>query len=643
MAQDVLTMEVFRQELQETLQRELQNTKAQIVETLVEQLKYKRPTSNRPAIGPLRSTQRKTTISKENGRASATNGSPREMVKTESIRSATTDPMSFRLVSTCSEDMEDMESGSHYQGMLSAAANRKRALGTLSKQKRNSVLKEQLADVAPNISGQPSVHVDQVHGTRYSVLTGLPAKHLEKELQEVTLDLGESLLSSTASALQLVQSDPLDRSGGVHYVPPNTLRGYQHRLKHLVFSNTFVNLTAIVIFANVIFIGFGIDWEARHSTAAKEVPITFKIFNLAFFILFSIEIVLRILADDIHFFCGAQNLFDFSLVLIQSTEVLEDWHITNAGQGDAWVVLRILRILRMGRILRLTRAMHLFDELSNLLDSISSSMQSLVWVLIMVAFITYGVGVILTHIVSEYRATAPDVDEATTRKLNQLYGTVDRSMLVLYEVISQGTAWGKVMTPLTDNITPWISVIFVAYTAFVFFAMMNVVTSFFVDNTIRSVDQSRNTKMALQLWGMFKTDDGAPIEGITSEVFEMYLDTPEMTAYLASLDLTSEDTKQYGFFQLLDADGSGEIDADELVRGCLRLRGSAKQVDLCALMCMHRQDMNSMFELHEQTTGSLQKIEAWIQAQQATSTESVAQPQQATSTPSTAAATPPEK
>ena len=45
------------------------------------------------------------------------------------------------------------------------------------------------------------------------------------------------------------------------------------------------------------------------------------------------------------------------------------------------------------------------------------------------------------------------------------------------------------------------------------------------------------------------------------------------------------------FFSLLDADGSGTIDADELVRGCVRLRGTSRQVDLCLFTLKHTQDI----------------------------------------------------
>eukprot|EP00929_Paragymnodinium_shiwhaense_P111918 TRINITY_DN80191_c0_g1_i1.p1 TRINITY_DN80191_c0_g1~~TRINITY_DN80191_c0_g1_i1.p1 ORF type:complete len:604 (+),score=116.78 TRINITY_DN80191_c0_g1_i1:115-1926(+) len=356
----------------------------------------------------------------------------------------------------------------------------------------------------------------------------------------------------------------------------------------------FVNMQAVVIFSNVLFVGAGIDYEARHWKGDERVTDPMKYVDTGFFIFFLVELILRIAGDKLAFFVGCANLFDMFLVLCQAFDVLSEWHVMDAVAGTQGLnVLRVLRVLRMGRVLRLLKVFHLFDELSNLIESISKSLRSLFWVLIIVTFMTYAFGVVLTHLVAEFRAAAgvDALDDETNFKLDLYYGTVTRSMLVLYEVMSQGVAWANIMKPLTTHISPYIAFLFIAYTAFVTFAMMNVVTSFFVDNTIRSVEESRNMKMAMALWGIFQGEDGTPLTGITPEQFYSYTEKPEMITFLNSLDLNPEECKDFGFFELLDSDGSGEVDAEELVRGCLKLRGSAKAVDLASMARIVRETM----------------------------------------------------
>merc|ERR1712232_1318594 len=105
--------------------------------------------------------------------------------------------------------------------------------------------------------------------------------------------------------------------------------------------------------------------------------------------------------------------------------------------------------------------------------------------------------------------------------------------------------WDNAMRPLWVHITPCIAVMFVIYTAFVFFAIFNVVTSYFVDNTIRSVEEARNTRMAIALWELFVSEDGTIPEGISKAQFNEALHAHEMKAYLSALDLTEEDVESY--------------------------------------------------------------------------------------------------
>merc|ERR1712151_172809 len=58
-------------------------------------------------------------------------------------------------------------------------------------------------------------------------------------------------------------------------------------------------------------------------------------------------------------------------------------------------------------------------------------------------------------------------------------------------------------------------------------------------------------------------------------------------AVLATLELEPEDA--WALFRLLDKDVSLNIDAEEFVKGCLRLKGSARSIDLA--MAMHDQQM----------------------------------------------------
>merc|ERR1740121_2840658 len=54
-----------------------------------------------------------------------------------------------------------------------------------------------------------------------------------------------------------------------------------------------------------------------------------------------------------------------------------------------------------------------------------------------------------------------------------------------------------------------------------------------------------------------------------------------MDALLASLDLEISDVD--AFFNLLDYDGNGAVDIDEFTLGCMRLKGTARSLDVARL------------------------------------------------------------
>jgi len=64
------------------------------------------------------------------------------------------------------------------------------------------------------------------------------------------------------------------------------------------------------------------------------------------------------------------------------------------------------------------------------------------------------------------------------------------------------------------------------------------------------------------------------------------LQDPQLVTYFHAIGLDT--TEAMGLFQLLDEDGSGTVSIDEFVTGFLRLKGTAKAVDMVTLMYENR-------------------------------------------------------
>ncbi|CAE7707619.1 Scn11a [Symbiodinium pilosum] len=314
--------------------------------------------------------------------------------------------------------------------------------------------------------------------------------------------------------------------------------------------------------------GIQADWMVAH--IGQTAPEAFDMFENLFAVIFTCELAMRILVYHIRFFRTAEwkwNLFDSVVVGLQIIDIVS----TIAVGPDANVssetgnlsFMRIIRLMRLLRILRLMRLLRFVQELRSMVMSIAASLKSLMWTIILLAFLMYGVGVCLTQMIADRGLEEPRI-MVLSPDLKSYYGSLPEALVSLFQGITGGIDWNDLLEPLEEQISPWLAVVFVLYIAFAVLAMMNVVTGIFVESALQSTRADEEKEVRAQLDDMFKS-----------------LENPEMKRCFESLGFDMAEA--YGLFNLLDTDQSGEIDCEELLEGCLRLRGSANAIDVATL------------------------------------------------------------
>jgi len=160
-------------------------------------------------------------------------------------------------------------------------------------------------------------------------------------------------------------------------------------------------------------------------------------------------------------------------------------------------------------------------------------------------------------------------------------------MLALLMTIAGGIDWKDAAVPLME-VSALAFMIYLMYVLFMTFCVLNVVTGIFCQCAVETAQQDRENVIRYQLEekenyvktlkALFEMWDDNGNGKCTVKEFENHLHDPETRALLGSLDIQPRDA--VALFDMLDADGSGEIDLDEFITGCITLRGGAKAIHL---------------------------------------------------------------
>lgn len=248
---------------------------------------------------------------------------------------------------------------------------------------------------------------------------------------------------------------------------------------------------------------------------------------------------------------------------------------------------RIIRITRLVKAVRLARIFRFVMAFRLLISSILHTLKSLFWALMLLVLIIYVFAVLFTQAVNDH-LTDPDVkyDVLFEKASEEYFAGLPVTMLSLFMSISGGVSWENVIAPLKEVSLVWV-VVYLFYISFTYFAVLNVVTAVFCQSAIDGAQNDHASKVHAilankeqhltkisTLFQKFGAEGGV----ITFEQFQKNLKAAEVREYFQTLGLDVWDA--WSFFKLLDEDGGGEVEIEEFLMGCLRLRGQATAMDV---------------------------------------------------------------
>jgi len=265
-----------------------------------------------------------------------------------------------------------------------------------------------------------------------------------------------------------------------------------------------------------------------------------------------------------------------------------------------------------------------FRELRLMLMAVHRSMVALFWCLVLLAFILYVFGLIIiqgvtAHIIDNSDAlSSQDID----RYLKH-FGSMQSTMLSLYKAVTGGADW-QIYFDIVSEAGGIYALLFIFYTAFFTFVVMNILTGMIVENVVKLADKGDDSLMIMfrqkqidvmnDAQHVFRKIDTDGSGTINMEEFQEGMLSDQVLVLMNSLDLEVRDAEWF-FKMLLQISDTGEVDSDSFVDTCIKMKGTAKSIDLQCLAYetkLIRRSLRDVEEMVDQM-GSLKDIEKMVQ------------------------------
>jgi len=375
-------------------------------------------------------------------------------------------------------------------------------------------------------------------------------------------------------------------------------------------------LVNFMIIANGVIVGVQTDAGANHQQFFTILEVTFVSF-------FTIEMFLRMYITGIryHFFgndCG-WNIFDASVMGISYGDLTLTFLQKSLGGDISLSVVRLIRLTRLSRMLRMLR-FKCFQELALMIKGLMGGFRTLVWATVLLIFAIYVIAVFSTALIGK---TTGNLEPT----IKVLFSKVGMSMFTGFRCFTgdcTDEAGNSIPLKLESYFGFPFALAYCTTTMMVTFGIFNIIIAIYIEKTLdaakiqslmdkktrdrESLRVAHVTKRllkkfcrAVRFFGKDVQDDRAhgikmgkllndatheeedEIEDfdmtISKDLFLLVIQHKEVQALLDELDIPHD---RASLFDVLDADGSGDLEVTELVHGFLKVRGDARKSDVVA-------------------------------------------------------------
>jgi len=338
----------------------------------------------------------------------------------------------------------------------------------------------------------------------------------------------------------------------------------------------------------------------------------------AFAVIFSVEMALRLLAHEGGYFSNLWNAGELCAVVTMVWSTYSPAR-TLTSIANAMVVLRFVRPERLLLVVGYLRFAPQIGgvHLRLLLLACKTSIGALCWATVLLICLLLLSSIVFVQGATTYVDDASPLDPLV-EDLREHFRSVPITMLTLF-VCLLGEADFKAVIHLLSKVSLWYLVLFIALLLFLTLSVTNVIVGVFVSDAIEVAKNDREINMRDQmleakqnmndlkeLWSVLDVNQQ---QALTLDQFREQMRRPDVKQLFSKFKLDTSDAE--GFFNLMDADRTGEVDVEEFIVGCMRVRGMSNDVDTG----MTVQETKVLAKRMHRTMKTIQKQSATVQSE----------------------------
>jgi len=354
----------------------------------------------------------------------------------------------------------------------------------------------------------------------------------------------------------------------------------------LILLNTFFMALEMQYNGSVIGHKLGLAEYGEHpEESIPQATTYFTIVERIFVTIFTVELLVRIAIFRSRF---CWQIFNWLDVLVVVAGLL-DWIASSILDAK---MIRMLRLCKVARGLRALRSVSSLDSLQLIIKSITASLSTLLWSLIVLGVIQCISGMILSQLLNDFfnEANFESEDEALkeVKEVFFYYGTFSRSMVTMFEVSLAN--WAVPCRILLNNAGEGYAMIILLYKITCGFAVLNVIAAVFIQQTMKIMQQDTDIMLMekqrvehafeKKMKTLFAYLDISRDGHISMSELEAKMDDPEakLQAYFLGIDLKDIED----MFDLLENPES--MTADEFLAAAGKIRKQAKTIDIAHIL-----------------------------------------------------------